>query len=200
MADVLLASASPRRRELLEQIGVNFISQAQDIDETPLANEQPYAYVERLAREKAQQGAIEIAIPVLGSDTCVVLDGEILSKPKDEPHAIDMLTRLSGRTHQVLTGVALSQGRGANLATTSLVVTTDVSFAALTPEIIRQYVATGEPVDKAGAYGIQGKAAVFVTGIVGSYSNVVGLPLMETAQLLQQYNVPIWCNKSLSRI
>jgi septum formation protein len=192
MADVLLASASPRRRELLEQIGVNFICQAQDINETPLLNESASDYVERLAREKAQKGVGVSSIPVLGSDTCVVLDGEILSKPQDEVDAARMLTRLSGRSHQVLTGIALSVNKHSKIETTSQVVSTDVSFVSLTPEQIQQYVATGEPMDKAGSYGIQGKAAVFVSGIVGSYSNVVGLPLMETAQLLQQHNVAVW--------
>jgi septum formation protein len=193
MADLLLASASPRRRELLEQIGVNFICAAQDIDESVLAGEKPSEYVERLAREKAAQGAKTTDLAVLGSDTCVVLDGEILSKPLSTAEAKAMLARLSGRNHQVLTAIAMAKKVSEKLTLTSQVVSTDVSFAELTPEQISHYVATGEPMDKAGSYGIQGKAAVFVSGIVGSYSNVVGLPLMETAELLKQYNVPVWC-------
>ena len=192
MAHLLLASASPRRRELLEQIGVSFICEAQDIDETPLPNELPGKYVERLAREKAEQGAKGSAIPVLGSDTCVVLDGEILSKPEDEADACAMLSRLSGRSHHVLTAIAVCLATDDQLKTTSQVVSTEVQFMPLSAQQIQDYVATGESMDKAGSYGIQGKAAVFVAGIEGSYSNVVGLPLMETAQLLQQYNVPVW--------
>ncbi|MAA72573.1 MAG: hypothetical protein CL679_12705 [Bermanella sp.] len=192
MADLLLASASPRRRELLEQIGVSFISEPQDIDETPLLDESPEAYVERLAREKAQQGAQQSSLPVLGSDTCVVLDGEILSKPNTKADACAMLSRLSGRSHHVLTAIAICTNKLGEPELMSQVVSTEVQFNPLAPTQIEDYVATGEPMDKAGAYGIQGKAAVFVAGIVGSYSNVVGLPLMETAQLLQHYNVPIW--------
>lgn len=193
MADLLLASASPRRRELLEQIGVNFICEAQDIDESALPAEKPDAYVERLAREKAAQAAQSSSIATLGSDTCVVLEGEILSKPLSTDEAKAMLARLSGRSHQVLTAIALCKNVSGQLQLTSQVVSTDVSFIELSCDQIEQYVATGEPMDKAGSYGIQGKAAVFVSAITGSYSNVVGLPLMETAQLLQQHNIPIWC-------
>jgi septum formation protein len=193
MADLLLASASPRRRELLEQIGVNFISEAQDIDESVRASETPSQYVERLAREKAEQGCKALNMTALGSDTCVVLDGEILSKPISVEDAKAMLNRLSGRSHQVLTGVAICKNEGHELTLSSQVVSTDVSFIPLTSAQIERYVATGESMDKAGSYGIQGKAAVFVSAIVGSYSNVVGLPLMETAQLLQQHNIPVWC-------
>lgn len=192
MANLLLASASPRRRELLEQIGVKFTCKAQNIDESVKPNESAHDYVERLAREKAQTGH-ESHLAVLGSDTCVVLDGEILSKPESKQDAKDMLMKLSGRSHQVLTAIALCAQSGAQIKITSQVVSTDVTFINLTPEQIEQYIATGEPMDKAGSYGIQGKAAIFVAGIVGSYSNVVGLPLMETAQLLQQHNISVWC-------
>ena len=193
MADLLLASASPRRRELLEQIGVNFISEAQDIDESVQVNETPSQYVQRLACEKAEKGCKAYNMTALGSDTCVVLDGEILSKPVSVEDATAMLGRLAGRNHQVLTGIAICEKVDHQFRVSSQVVSTDVSFTPLTKAQIERYVATGEPMDKAGSYGIQGKAAVFVSGIKGSYSNVVGLPLMETAQLLQQHNIPVWC-------
>ena len=193
MADLLLASASPRRRELLEQIGVNFISEAQDIDESVLSGETASQYVERLAREKALAGCKTSKMTTLGSDTCVVLDEEILSKPSGTDDAKTMLSRLSGRSHQVLTAIAICENVNGEFKISSQVVCTDVSFIVLTPVQIERYVATGEPMDKAGSYGIQGKAAVFVSGIKGSYSNVVGLPLMETALLLQQHSIPVWC-------
>lgn len=192
MADLLLASASPRRRELLEQIGVNFIYQGQDLDESIHPDEQAVAYVERLARAKAKAGAQTSVLPVLGSDTCVVLGGEILSKPATVEEAKAMLKKLSGVEHLVCTGIAVAKAATDNVNINSQVVQTRVQFCTLTDDMIDQYVATGEPMDKAGSYGIQGKAAVFVSGIIGSYSNVVGLPLMETANLLKQYHVPIW--------
>ncbi len=192
MADLLLASASPRRRELLEQIGVNFICQGQDLDESIHPGEQANAYVERLARAKAEAGAQASSLPVLGSDTCVVLNGEILSKPASVDEAKAMLRKLSGAEHLVYTGIAVAKKATDNVNVSSQVVQTRVQFCTLSDDMIDQYVATGEPMDKAGGYGIQGKAAVFVSGIIGSYSNVVGLPLMETANLLQQYHVPIW--------
>lgn len=192
MADLLLASASPRRRELLEQIGVHFICEAQDLDESVLTGESPLAYVERLARAKAQAGAANTSLPVLGADTCVVLGAEILSKPETQAQAKSMLASLSGCEHSVFTAVAIAKQEASGMRVSSLVVETKVQFSALSNAMIDQYVATGEPMDKAGGYGIQGKAAVFVRHINGSYSNVVGLPLMETASLLQQFNVPIW--------
>lgn len=184
-----LASRSPRRRELLAQIGV--VPQLVDVevDETPLPGEAPPAYVERLARAKAAAGAAQLAdagvlaadAVVMGADTTVVIDGCILGKPADASEAGAMLARLAGRTHQVFTGVAVaSSGRvSARLSCT------DVTFAELDSATIARYCATGEPLDKAGAYGIQGRAAAFVRRIDGSYSGVVGLPLYDTAQLLR---------------
>ena len=161
--------------------------EAQDIDESVQVNETPSQYVQRLACEKAEKGCKAFNMTALGSDTCVVLDGEILSKPVSVEDAKAMLGRLAGRNHQVLTGVAICEKVDHQFRVSSQVVCTEVSFAPLTSTQIERYVATGEPMDKAGSYGIQGKAAVFVSGIKGSYSNVVGLPLMETAQLLQQH-------------
>ena len=188
MAQLVLASASPRRRELLDQIAVQYTCAPQDIDESVLDGESAYAYVERLAREKAQSGAQQSPLPVLGSDTCVVLNNQILGKPTTTEDAFAMLSSLSGQTHQVLTGIAICKAGECY----SQVVSTEVKFIPLSSEQIEAYIATQEPMDKAGAYGIQGKAAVFIESISGSYSNVVGLPLTETAQLLHRFNVPIW--------
>ena len=186
---MILASASPRRRELLTQIGVLFTVDPADIDESLLVDEAPGAYVERMAREKA--GVVAARHPgetVLGSDTTVVCDGEILAKPADTEDAVRMLKALSGRSHQVLTGVAVA----CDAEVRSQVVTTEVRFRELAEDEITAYVATGEPLDKAGGYGIQGFGAVFVADMKGSYSNVVGLPLTETAALLQQSDIPLW--------
>lgn len=186
---MILASASPRRRELLTQIGVIFTVDPANIDETILVDERPEAYVERMAREKAL--AVAQRYPheaVLGSDTTVVCAGEILVKPDGADDAVRMLTALSGRSHQVLTAVAVVKDGEAR----SLVVSTDVHFRELTSAEIEAYVATGEPLDKAGAYGIQGFGAILVADIKGSYSNVVGLPLTETAALLRESDVPVW--------
>lgn len=170
----MLASASPRRAELLAAAGVTFAVDTADIDETPRPDEAPDAYVRRLALEKAR--AVAARHPgqrVLGADTTVVVDGAILGKPVDAADARDMLRRLSGRAHQVLTGVALVGG-----ATDQVdLAVTDVWFAPMSEADIDAYVASGEPMDKAGAYGIQGRASCFVTRIDGSYSNVVGLPV-----------------------
>lgn len=184
-----LASTSPRRAELLAQIGVAFQSCAPAVDETPQPGEMPTAYVERLARAKALAvQAPEAHACVLGADTAVVLDGRILGKPVDKQDGIAMLRALSGRRHQVLTAVAVAQD-GACL---SEVVSTEVCFRALSEAEIQAYWASGEPCDKAGAYGIQGLAAVFVTRIEGSYSAVVGLPLCETARLLARCGIACW--------
>lgn len=192
MTTLYLASASPRRRELLAQIGVPFVTRVQPIDETPLPAEAPAAYVERLALAKAQavfatlqdrQGAV-----VLGSDTAVVLDGRILGKPVDREDALATLAALSGREHQVLTAVALVN----DIRAEACVVTSTVRFKTLDRTQIEAYWATGEPRDKAGSYGIQGLAAVFVSQMQGSYSAVVGLPLCETAELLAQFAIPCW--------
>lgn len=192
MATLYLASGSPRRRELLTQIGVPFSALGVVIDENPLPDEAPDVYVERLARAKAQAGlhALEQTpgAVVLGADTAVVLDGRILGKPADREEALATLGALSAREHQVLTAVALASRE--RLAVRLVV--SQVRFRALAPSEIEAYWATGEPRDKAGSYGIQGLAAVFVSHLQGSYSAVVGLPLCETAELLAEFAIPCW--------
>ncbi|MGE8322343.1 MAG: Maf family protein [Pseudomonas sp.] len=230
MTPLYLASGSPRRRELLTQIGVPFSVVSAPIDETPLPSESAPAYVERLARAKAAAGLASLkdpvqglrgharshrsdavpecgAIPVgagmpakgctaaleeravvLGADTAVVLDGRILGKPENREDALAMLADLSGREHQVLTAVALSDGQRVH----SLCVTSKVRFRAISAGEAQRYWASGEPADKAGGYAIQGLGAVFVTGLSGSYSAVVGLPLSETAELLGQFGIACW--------
>jgi len=186
---MILASSSPRRRELLTQIGVRFRIQEADIDETPLAEEPAVAYVERMALEKARKVAEEHPQEVvLGSDTSVIFAGEILGKPVNNREAEETLQRLSGQTHQVLSAVAVVKGNREKVIS----VATEVTFRSLSDEEIARYVATGEPADKAGSYGIQGMGAILVAGISGSYSNVVGLPLTETAALLNEFDVPAW--------
>lgn len=190
---IYLASRSPRRAELLEQIGIEFIVLPSDIDETPLLNEQSDAYVLRLAAEKAQacyDGLIAQSAtiyPVLAADTTVSLDGRILGKPQDEDEAFHMLSSMSGRCHEVHTGIALATHEGVQVALS----TTKVEMAKLSDQIILAYIATGEPRDKAGAYGIQGLAAVLIKRIEGSYSGVMGLPIFETTQLLSQAGIRI---------
>ncbi|MGE4534065.1 Maf family protein [Halomonas sp.] len=183
-----LASASPRRRELLASIGVPVMVRPVDIDETPHHGEAAEAYVIRLAREKARAGAGHGELPTLGSDTAVVRDGEILGKPEDAAHAAAMLRSLSGREHRVLTAVAVSGPAGLLDAC----VTTRVAMREISDAEIAAYWASGEPADKAGGYAIQGLAAVFVERIAGSHSAVVGLPLFETAALLRRQGVPLW--------
>lgn len=186
---LILASASPRRAELLAQIGVPFTACPVDICEDPLCDEAPTDYVARLASEKAEAAYARCpGSVVLGSDTTVVLDNRILGKPVDEADALSMLQALSGRVHQVMTGIAVTDFTGTRVQ----VVTTAVHFKPLTPERCRAYWQSGEPRDKAGAYGIQGLGAVFVDYIEGSYSAVVGLPLSETAELLEAHGVAIW--------
>lgn len=188
--DLILASASPRRKELLSQIGVRCSVNPVDICEDALEAESPEDYVLRLAIEKANLcfSLTEGRLPVLGSDTTVVHSGQILGKPADEQEAIATLMKLSGSVHEVLTAVAVVNAE----QTLYSVVITSVKFKTLTTEICRRYWKTGEPADKAGAYGIQGLGAVFVEEIQGSYSAVVGLPLCETSALLQQAGVEIW--------
>lgn len=190
-ATLYLASGSPRRRELLTQIGVPFVPLSVAIDETPAPDETPAAYVERLARGKAAAGLASLAdrqAVVLGADTTVVLDGRILGKPGERAEALAMLQALGGREHEVLTAVALAAvGRSA-----VRVVRSRVAFRPLTSAEAEAYWATGEPLDKAGGYAIQGFAAVFVSSLEGSYSAVVGLPLCETAQLLAEFGIPCW--------
>ncbi|WP_134676881.1 Maf family protein [Ectopseudomonas khazarica] len=192
MAELFLASASPRRRELLAQIAVPCVTQIASIDETPLPAEPAAVYVERLALEKARAGLRALGeradAVVLGADTAVVLDGRILGKPADFAESREMLLSLSGRSHQVMTAVALV-GAGRE---SSRVVSSEVSFRTLGEAEIAAYWASGEPCDKAGSYGIQGLAAVFVNRVQGSYSAVVGLPLCETAEMLGQFGIACW--------
>ena len=188
-AQIILASASPRRRELLSQIGITTKVQAVDIDESKKKNETVLAYVERLAKEKAQRGFEVIKnpekLPVLGSDTIVEIDGEILGKPENRQHAIEILNRLSGEKHKVHTAVAIVMDDKTFFKVSS----TAVQFKTLQTKEIEQYVACGEADDKAGAYAIQGVAAQFVENINGSYSGVMGLPLFETVALLEQCGI-----------
>lgn len=192
MSTLFLASASPRRRELLAQIGVDFNLLNAPVDETPLPGEPPAAYVERLALAKARAGLATLPAGqpavVMGADTAVILDGRILGKPVDEQDALAMLAGLSGREHQVLTAVALASVDQAQV----LSVSSQVRFRAIGAAEARAYWASGEPQDKAGSYAIQGLAAIFVESLQGSYSAVVGLPLCETAQLLGAFGIPCW--------
>ena len=181
---LILASASPRRAQLLKAAGIRFETRAADVDETPLPGELPDAYVQRLAREKAE--AVARTAPgriVLGADTTVVVDRRILGKPADAAQARAMLEQLAGRPHEVLTGVALSGAGEPAVAVAS----TAVWFAPMTSEDIAWYVETGEWHDKAGAYGIQGRISRFVARVEGSYTNVVGLPVALVCGLLMRY-------------
>jgi len=182
--DLVLASASPRRSELLRQIGVRFRVVPADVDETVRPGEKPADYVVRLARAKAAEVMSRAgdALPVLGSDTAVILDGDILCKPLDRADAERMLGRLSGRTHEVFSAVALALSPERVLDRLNV---TRVTFAELEPEWIRAYCETGDPMDKAGAYGVQGRAAEKISHIEGSFYGVMGLPLFETSQLLE---------------
>lgn len=189
---VYLASASPRRRQLLAQIGIPFRVLEVEIDESIVPGEAPLAYVSRLAEAKAAAGRRHRLAagpaPVLAADTAVVIDGEILGKPKDAADAERMLRLLSGRTHEVLTAVALaSAGRVDRCVSRS-----EVRFRAITAAEARDYWGTGEPKDKAGAYAVQGFGAVFVADLRGSYSGVMGLPLYETAEFLRAAGIPCW--------
>lgn len=181
MPKIILASASPRRQELLKQINIRHQIQIVDIDETPHSDESPYDYVQRLAIEKATACVQKFhpKLPVLAADTSVVFNGKIMGKPKDENDAFTMLRELSGNTHQVFTAIALfGQKQHAALSIT------DVTFKTLSDAEIRAYWHSGEPLDKAGSYAIQGVASAFIERINGSFSGVMGLPLFETAQLL----------------
>jgi septum formation protein len=197
---VYLASRSSRRRELLKQIGVSFeillLREGQgrpaDFDETPLPGEAPVDYVQRVARAKVEAGWARLTqrrllrFPVLSADTTVALEGEILGKPADREQALGFLKRLSGKAHYVHTAVAAKFDQQIEVAVSS----TAVEFRDLTEGEMRQYVASGEPLDKAGAYAIQGRGAVFIRSISGSYTGVVGLPLFETSQLLARLGHP----------
>ncbi|MDE2294153.1 MAG: septum formation inhibitor Maf [Gammaproteobacteria bacterium] len=186
---VYLASASPRRRELLAQIGVPFRAVEADVDESPCAAESPAAYVSRLAERKADAVWARTGdAPVLGADTTVEIDGRILGKPVDEADGVAMLALLSGRTHRVFTAAAVRSRTGMR----SRLSRSEVTFRPIDEAERRAYWRTGEPRGKAGGYAIQGYAAVFVSDLKGSYSGVVGLPLFETAALLAEAGVPRW--------
>jgi septum formation protein len=191
---LVLASTSPRRKELLHQIGVVFSQLKIDINEDILADESPKDYVLRLSEEKAAAGFRQLTLQeqqesvVLSADTTVVCDGHIFTKPESLSHSKIMLGQLSGREHQVLTSIALQSKDTIH----KQVVITHVTFRQIAESEIEAYWETGEPQDKAGSYGIQGLASIFVESIRGSYSNVVGLPLCETAELLKQLNIPLW--------
>ena len=191
---IYLASQSPRRRELLEQIGVRFRLLEVNVDESRKDGESAQDYVQRLAEQKAVAGwrslsAAESA-PVLGADTAVVIDGEILGKPDGAEDANRMLTRLSGRTHEVLSAVCVNDGTPRTLLSQSR-----VTFRLISESERTVYCASAEPLDKAGAYGIQGRAAVFVSALKGSYSGVMGLPLYETAALLSEIGIEIFASR-----
>lgn len=199
---IYLASRSPRRRELLHQIGVNFDlltfragerGEDADVDETPFADEPVDHYVVRVALTKAESGVRRLGWrqltrrPVLSADTTLELGGVVIGKPANGAEAAEILARLSGREHQVLTAVAISDGEHTRYRLN----VSDVRFRQLSDDEIRRYVATGEPLDKAGAYGIQGRAAMFIEEIRGSYSGIMGLPLFETAELLREFDYPL---------
>ncbi len=186
---ICLASASPRRQELLQQIGVNFVVDKSDIDETVGSNEIPEQYVTRMAYEKAsavydrRQKQNESFLPVLGADTVVVIDNSILGKPANKTEAFNMLTRLSGQTHEVLTAISLILKNKREIHALNI---SRVTFNVLDEKDISYYVASGEADDKAGGYGVQGKAAAFISRLEGSYSAVVGLPLFELTEILKK--------------
>lgn len=189
MATLILASASPRRSELLAQAGFSFDVHPAHIPEDPLTNEDPIAYVVRLACEKAQAVFDELGDPraiVIGADTTVTLDGHILGKPENAADALRMLQMLSGRTHRVITGAAVVTAKGAEVAAEI----TGVRFLTLSEEEIASYIATGEPMNKAGAYAIQGRAARWIPRIEGCYFNVVGLPLALVSMMLEPFDLP----------
>jgi septum formation protein len=194
MESIILASASSRRQELLTQIGVRFTVRSQYIDESIRIGELANDYVSRMAQEKANSALSALCVTkdssdtlVLAADTSVVCDATVLGKPRDEADAVDMLRRLSGREHRVLSAVTLStQDKQRTVLSESR-----VRFREISIEEAQQYYRSGEPLGKAGAYAIQGYAAVFVEQLVGSYSGVMGLPLFETAQLLAQFSAPM---------
>lgn len=184
---LVLASGSPRRSALLAGIGLTFTVDPPDVDETPLPDERPENYVRRLSELKASAVAGEV---VIAADTTVVLDGTILGKPTDEIEARSMLAALSGRSHQVLTGVTVRTACDPTPSHITTVTRTTVVFAALTTDDIDWYVASGEPMDKAGAYAIQGAGGAFVTRVDGSVTNVIGLPVAETLKMLDALGRP----------
>jgi septum formation protein len=186
---IILASASPRRKELLDQIKVTYKVHPVDLDESPLPDELPLDYVQRLAAEKSAAcvAQLKTEIPVLAADTAVILGKVIMGKPKNQADALSMLTQLSGKTHQVYSAISL-RGREHSLA----VSITEVTFRCLTEREMLDYWHSGEPVDKAGSYAIQGIGGMFVESIKGSFSGVVGLPLFETAELLSKQGIELF--------
>lgn len=188
-AQIILASASPRRKELLDQINISYSVNPVDVDETPLPNEKPLDYVQRLAAEKSAACIAQLgdSLPVLAADTAVVLGDLILGKPKDRNDALTMLRLLSGKMHRVYSAISL-RGNSHDQA----VSITEVTFRPLTEGEITAYWQSGEPADKAGSYAIQGLGGVFVKSINGSFSGVVGLPLFETAELLSRQGIGIF--------
>ena len=191
---IYLASASPRRREILVSLGFQPVLLAAEIDETALPGEAVADYVARMARQKnaaarqlAAQRGLALAQPLLSADTVVALDNAILGKPRDAAHARELLESLSGREHQVWTAVCVSLGG----QTLEVAQRSDVRFKELSAQEIAAYIASGEPLDKAGAYGIQGIGGVFVAHLSGSFSGVMGLPVFETVQLLRQLGAPV---------
>lgn len=185
-----LASASPRRAELLRQIGIRFEVKPSNILERQLSTEHPEDYVRRLARAKAAAVQHD-ALPALGADTIVVRKGQILEKPKDRQEALRMLQLLQGEQHRVLTGVCLYNGR----IDRCVLATAEVIFKHVEKGELEKYWESGEPIDKAGAYGIQGLGAIFIEGICGQPSTVAGLPLVETNQLLSDFGIDVWENR-----
>ena len=199
---IYLASGSPRRRDLLKQAGIAFdlllmradLQRGVDVDEASLPGEAAVDYVMRIASAKAAAGWRQVTmrrlpgVPVLAADTTVVLDGDIIGKPDNAEHARQMLRRLSGRTHQVLTAIAVARGDHLETALSA----SAVEFRELEDGEIRRYVESGEPLDKAGAYAIQGRAAIFVRTISGSYSGIMGLPLCETMELLRRFDINLF--------
>ena len=186
---IILASASPRRKELLDQIKVTYKVYPVDLDETPMPDETPLHYVLRLAAEKSAEclAQLNTEIPVLAADTAVILDQLIMGKPNDQVDALAMLKQLSGKTHRVYSAISL-RGREHSQA----VSITEVTFRHLTEQEMLDYWRSGEPLDKAGSYAIQGMGGVFVESIKGSFSGVVGLPLFETAQLLSKQGIELF--------
>ena len=185
---LVLASASPRRREILSNAGLRFVIQPSTIEEKTRADESPEALAERLAQEKAVDVAASLIgenpVPVLGADTIVVIDNDVLGKPRDETHAVELLTRLMGRQHRVMTGIALAWSDGREVL--SEVVTSQVEMRPATRDELVEYVSLGESLDKAGGYALQGAGQRFVVRVVGSSSNVIGLPLEETLALFER--------------
>ncbi len=189
MTMIYLASQSPRRQELLRQIGIEFEQVDADIDETPRENESPQTYVERMAAEKALNAfRMDMSYPLLAADTSVICENQILGKPQNQQDFLAMFERLSDNAHQVITAVAVTNNK-ASAAVKTRVSVSEVIFRKITRNEALRYWQTGEPADKAGGYGIQGTGAIFIKKISGSYSGIMGLPLFETAELLKEFEI-----------